>query len=105
MEFFEKALLVLIPVIPTIITITVEIHKTRKCMEVNDHKTYLLLLLSNYPEKEDEIYSVARHYFSDLKGDSFVLPLFEEWVTDKGAALPEWFLQAKAIHPKGGQMR
>ena len=86
----------------TIITVVIQTRKTSRetqaCMEVNDYKTYLLLLLKSYPTKADEIYSVARKYFEDLNGDSFILPIFEDWLDSTGADKPEWFLIAKKKH-------
>lgn len=86
----------------TIITVIIQTkrtsEKTQQLMEVNDYKTYLMLLLTNFPHKADEIYSVARKYFDDLGGDSFLVPLFDEWLTAQGAIKPEWFLKAQAKH-------
>ena len=73
--------------------------KTRQLIEVNDYRTHLLLLLASYPDKADEIFTVGRYYFETLDGDSFVLPLFGDWLEDKGLDAPEWFLQAKRNHP------
>lgn len=76
--------------------------ETRELAEVNDFKTYLLVLLSLFPQKGDEIFTVAKHYFDDLGGDSFLIPLFEDWLKAKGQTAPEWFLRARANHPGGG---
>ena len=99
----------LITTAATIITVIVQTRKnnattektaaeTREAMEVNDYKTYLLTLIHAYPFKADEIYSVAKHYFQELNGDSFVLPIFEDWLETQRADLPEWFLAAKKKH-------
>lgn len=108
---WTSILITVIGAAASIITVLVENGKTKKVVEqtaaeakqsqeVNDFKTYLLLLISNYPKKADEIYYVARHYFEDLNGDSFVLPIFEDWLTERGDSEPEWFLKAKEKHPK-----
>ena len=76
--------------------------ETRELAEVNDYKTYLLVLLSLFPQKGDEIYSVAKHYFDDLNGDSFIVPLFGEWLEKNNLSKPEWYLRAKEKHPGGG---
>lgn len=75
--------------------------ETRELAEVNDYKTYLLVLLSLFPQKGDEIFTVARHYFEDLGGDSFIVPLFGEWLEENHLAKPEWYLSARAKHPGG----
>ena len=86
----------------TILTTVIQTKKTSRetqaAMEVNDYKTYLLLLLKSYPNKADEIYSVARKYFEELNGDSFIVPIFEDWLETAGADKPEWFLIAKEKH-------
>ena len=76
--------------------------ETRELAEVNDYKTYLLVLLSLFPQKGDEIFGVARHYFEDLNGDSFIVPLFGEWLEKNNLSRPEWYLRAKEKHPGGG---
>jgi len=84
--------------ISTVLAVVSQLKKNANLIEVNDYKTYLLLLISDYPNKADEIYFVGRHYFEDLDGDSFVLPLFEDWLDSRGADKPEWFLEAKKKH-------
>lgn len=99
----------LITALSTIITVVVQTKKnnkvveetskaTRELLEVNDYKTYLLLLIADYPDKVDEILYVARHYFEDLNGNSFVIRIFEDWLNNKKIIHPEWFLEAKRKH-------
>lgn len=95
--------------ISTIVTVVIQTKKnseaiektskeTREMLEVNDYKTYLLLLISDYPNKADEIFFVAHHYFADLDGNSFVIHLFEDWLDSRELMHPEWFIQAKKKH-------
>jgi len=104
-----SVLISIVTAISTIVTVVIQTRKnneaiektsqeTREMLEVNDYKTYLLLLISDYPNKADEIFFVGRHYFVDLGGDSFVLPLFEDWLESRDAYKPEWFLDAKKKH-------
>lgn len=104
---WTSIIITIITSVATIVTVIIQTRKTsektQSLMEVNDFKTYLLVLLSNYPNKMDEIFSVAKHYFAELHGDSFLLPIFEDWLTAKnitGPNVPEWFLDAQAKHPK-----
>lgn len=93
-----------ITALATILTVVIQskasAKKTKRLIEVNDYRTHLLLLLASYPDKADEIFSVGRYYFEGLDGDSFVLPIFSDWLKDKGLDAPEWFLEALRKHPK-----
>lgn len=102
---WTSVLITLITSAATIITVILQTRKTSKetqqIMEVNDFKTYLLVLLSSYPNKVDEIFDVAREYFENLGGDSFLLPIFGDWLDSRGITginQPEWFLDAKDKH-------
>jgi len=110
---WTSVLITIITSAATLLTVVIQTRKTnakvektaketRELAEVNDYKTYLLVLLSLYPKKGDEIYTVAKHYFVDLEGDSFLVPLFKDWLDQKEQAYPEWFLKAKEKHPGGG---
>lgn len=92
-----------ITALATILTVVIQSRssqrKTKQLIEVNDYKTYLLLLLYAYPNKADEILTVGKHYFKDLEGDSFILPIFEDWLEIRNIDKPEWFLEAKRHHP------
>lgn len=99
----------IVTALSTIITVVIQTKKnskaieetskaTRELLEVNDYKTYLLLLIADYPDKVDEILYVARHYFEELNGNSFVLHLFGDWLDSKKIIHPEWFLEAKRKH-------
>lgn len=87
----------------TILTVVIQSHssqkKTKQLIEVNDNKTYLLLLLYCYPNKADEIFTVGKKYFEELEGDSFAVPLFDDWLKEYELTAPEWFLEAKKKHP------
>lgn len=92
-----------ITALATILTVIIQsrsnIKKTQKLIEVNDFRTHLLLLLASYPNKADEIFSVARYYFENLEGNSFALTIFEDWLEEHHLEAPEWFLAAKKKHP------
>lgn len=93
----------IITALATIITVIIQSRstqkKTKQLIEVNDYRTHLLLLLASYPSKADEILTVAKYYFQQLDGNTFVLALFEDWLEGRGIEPPEWFLQAKKNHP------
>lgn len=92
-----------ITALATILTVVIQSRssqkKTKRIIEVNDYRTHLLLLLASYPDKADEIFTIARYYFENLEGNSFVLAIFEDWLNDHKLNPPEWFLCAKKNHP------
>lgn len=92
-----------ITALATILTVVIQSRssqkKTKRIIEVNDYRTHLLLLLASYPDKADEIFTIARYYFENLDGNSFVLAIFEDWLEDHKLNAPEWFLAAKKNHP------
>lgn len=58
--------------------------------EKDSVRTQLLLLMSDYPERIDEIMEVGRHYFEDLNGNWFMTSLFKNWLEQKEIDRPSW---------------
>lgn len=54
-------------------------------------RTQLMLLIKSYPTKVDEILLLAKRYFVELKGNTYMVSLFEEWLNKKQLERPEWF--------------
>ncbi len=50
----------------------------------------LMVLMSDYPEKKDEIMEVAKHYFYDLKGNWYMTPIYKEWLKKENIEQPNW---------------
>lgn len=48
-------------------------------LEKDSVRTQLLILLSDYYEREEEILEVARHYFEDLHGDWYMTKMYNDW--------------------------
>lgn len=59
--------------------LTKEISKRLDKLEKDSVRTQLLILLSDYYYREEEIMEVARHYFDDLHGDWYMTKMYEEW--------------------------
>lgn len=57
----------------------------------NVDRLQLMVLIADYPRKVDEILKIAEHYFVDLKGDSFITVLFQDWLKSQNIESPEWF--------------
>lgn len=53
-------------------------------LKLDTTRNQLLTLMKNYPDNEEEIMKVARHYFDDLNGDWYMTGLFIKWGNEKG---------------------
>lgn len=54
-------------------------------------RTQLLLLILLKGEEQQEILTIAEHYFKDLHGDWYMTSIFNKWLKEKDIAEPEWF--------------
>ena len=58
-------------------------------------RTQLLLLILMKPEEQQEILTIAEHYFAKppegLGGNWYMTSIFNKWLTEKKIAEPEWF--------------
>lgn len=52
-------------------------------LKVDSTRNQLLTLISNYPNNEEEILKVSRHYFQDLNGDWYMTSLFSNWAKSR----------------------
>ena len=59
--------------------------------ERDNCRTQLLLLMSDYPEERKEIFTLAEHYFADLKGDWYMTAIFRRFIKDENIEPPVWF--------------
>lgn len=58
-------------------------------------RTQLLVLIVLKPEEEQEILTLAEHYFKVLNGDWYLTSIFNRWLTETDTAQPEWFNDKK----------
>ena len=54
-------------------------------------RTQLLLLILMKPDEQQEILTIAEHYFADLKGNWYMTSIFNKWLEENGIADPDWF--------------
>ena len=77
-------------------------HDTQKSMdsklrtlEKDGLRTQLLLLVLMCPKEQQEIMTIAEHYFSKspkgLDGDWYMTSIFNKWLLNADIAKPEWF--------------
>ena len=64
-------------------------------LERDGLRTQLLLLVLLKPGENQEILTLAEHYFKDLKGNWYMTSIFNTWVEENGIAEPEWFQGGK----------
>ena len=67
------------------------IEKNQIKAERDQCRTQLLLMICDYPTESAEILELAKHYFSDLKGNWFATPIFNKWLEEYNIGKPEWF--------------
>ena len=69
---------------------------TAVCVQTLDIcKMQIMLLIADYPSKVNEILEVAKHYFVDLEGDTYITSLFEDWLESRNIEAPDWFKNHK----------
>lgn len=73
-------------------------HDTKKnikgklmMLERDGLRTQLLLLVLLKPEEQQEILTLAEHYFKDLQGNWYMTSIFNKWLKASDIAEPEWF--------------
>lgn len=54
-------------------------------------RTQLLLLVLIKPEEDQEILTIAEHYFKDLHGNWYMTSIFNKWLESEDVAKPDWF--------------
>lgn len=54
-------------------------------------RTQMLVMMSDYPHERQEILTLAKRYFVDLKGDWYLTSLFNGWMEREQVTPPTWF--------------
>jgi len=71
-------------------------HDNKKgAINLNLYRLQLMVLMADYPDKADEIFEVAKYYFTKLNGDFYITTLFESWLSANGHKEPDWFAEYK----------
>ena len=55
----------------------------------------LLVLISNYPDRTEEIMKLAEQYFCKFKGNFYLTSLFMQYLDDNKLIYPRWFIDYK----------
>ena len=67
-----------------------DITKRLDKLEKDGVRLQLMVLMSDFPEKKDEIMEVAKHYFYDLKGNWYMTSIYNEWLKKEKIEQPSW---------------
>ena len=77
--------------VDTVIADQDKIMKAQKKQEGDIIRVELKLMISNFPEKEEDILRLAEHYFKDLHGNWVMATTFKQWLDERGLELPQWY--------------
>lgn len=64
-------------------------------IEKDSVRTQLLVLMSDYPDEQQEILTIAEYYFDKLKSNWYMTTLFDKWLTKQKLQRPSWFKGAE----------
>jgi len=67
------------------------IEKRQKIAEIDQCRTQLLTLMSDYSKDKSEILRLAEHYFVHLKGNWYMTDIFMSWMNSHDVKVPDWF--------------
>ena len=67
-----------------------EVKKELASMKRDEIRLQLMVLMSDYPNKKEEIMLVAERYFSELGGDWYLTDIFKSWLDENGIEEPVW---------------
>ena len=59
-------------------------------MKRDEIRLQLMVLMSDYPDKKEEIMIVAERYFGILNGDWYLSNIFKSWLENNDMEIPSW---------------
>lgn len=54
-------------------------------------RTQLLMMMSDYPDQEQEIYRLAERYFVEMDGNWYMSSVFNKWLKSRDLPKPDWY--------------
>ena len=75
--------------------ITAKISAQLDRQELDLCKIQIMCLIKDYPQKAPEILDLAKIYFCELDGDTYITDLFNDWLIDRKIEPPAWFVEHK----------
>lgn len=77
--------------VDTLVAEQASIMKAQKRQEGDILRVELRLLISDFPDKEDDILRLGEHYFKDLHANWVMFSVYQSWLTQRGLPTPPWF--------------
>ena len=77
--------------VDTLVDDQVKMMKAQKKQEGDIIRVELKLMISSFPEKEEDILRLAEHYFKDLHGNWVMATTFKQWLDERGLEIPQWY--------------
>jgi hypothetical protein len=68
-----------------------KVMKAQKKQEGDILRVELRLLISDFPDKEDDILRLGEHYFNDLHANWVMYSVYKQWLTQRDLPTPPWF--------------
>ena len=59
-------------------------------IEKDSVRTQLLVLMSDYPDEQQEILTIGEYYFDKLKSNWYMTSLFAKWLKKQNIERPAW---------------
>lgn len=69
-----------------------KIDERSKKAERDNVRLQLLTMISDYPDEEQEIMAIAKHYFEELHGNWYMTEIFGNYVKSRNLGEPEWYI-------------
>ena len=67
-----------------------KIMKAQHRHEMDILRVELKLMISDFPEKEEDILRIGQHYFTE--GGNWVMSaVFKQWLDQRGIKIPDWY--------------
>lgn len=68
-----------------------DLKESASKQEGDNCRQQLMLLIHISPNNAGDIIPLAFHYFVELKGDTYMTNLFQNWLVEKSIDTPIWF--------------
>ena len=66
------------------------LHRQKK-QEGDILRVELRLMISDFPDKEEDILRLGEHYFKDLKANWVMASVYQQWLNARNLPTPPWF--------------
>lgn len=70
---------------------TKEQDKQLDKIEKDSVRSQLMMMIKDYPNREEEILEIAEHYFNGLDGNWYATKIFKNWMLNNNVDKPSWF--------------